>query len=261
MKLILAALAAALASTLLLAAAASAREPGELLRAGRQSYARNCSGCHGEKGDGAGPGAALLITKPRDFTRGVYKFRSTPTGNIPTDDDLYRTITRGVNRTGMPSFVLLPEMERIGLIQVLKGFSDRFAQEEPGTPVAIPDPPAFVGSDSSIARGREVYQRLRCTACHGETGRGDGPSAPTLGPDEWGNPQKPFNFTKGYLKSGPDVRDIYRTFMTGLDGTAMPSFYLTFTNPDGQTVREGDAWHLVSYILSLRESGVLEARR
>ena len=95
---------------------------------------------------------------------------------------------------------------------------------------------------------------LGCRACHGATGHGDGPSAVTLDPDAWGNPQKPFDFTSGRLKSGPTPQDVYRTFMVGVGGTAMPSFGDIFRNPDGETFREGDAWHLVSYILSLRTS-------
>jgi cytochrome c oxidase cbb3-type subunit 2 len=93
---------------------------------------------------------------------------------------------------------------------------------------------------------------LGCRACHGESGRGDGPSAQTLAPDAWGNPQKPFDFTSGRLKSGPTPQDVYRTFMVGVGGTAMPAFGDVFANPDGETFRAGDAWHLVSYILSLR---------
>ena len=41
--------------------------------------------------------------------------------------------------------------------------------------------------------------------------------------DAWGNPQHPFDFTKGRLKSGAAPEDVYRTFMTGLNGTAMLS--------------------------------------
>jgi cytochrome c oxidase cbb3-type subunit 2 len=93
---------------------------------------------------------------------------------------------------------------------------------------------------------------LECSACHGQSGRGDGPSAATIQPDAWGNPQHPFDFTKGRLKSGATAEDVYRTFMTGLNGTAMPSYYDIFAEPDGEAIRAGDAWNLVAYILSLR---------
>jgi cytochrome c oxidase cbb3-type subunit 2 len=233
---------------LLIAAPAGAQHEA----AGAAVCGRYCVGCHGVRGDGRGPAAEMLITKPRDFTKGVFKFRSTASGSLPTDEDLYRIITRGVYRTSMPEWSLLTEHDRIAVVQYIKSFYPEWKTRGPGTPLAVPAAPPSVGSAESVARGRELYQLLECSACHGSGGRGDGPSAASLEPDAWGNPQKPFDFTKGRLKSGPTREDIYRTFMTGLNGTAMPSFYDIFAEPDGENIREGDAWHLVSYILSLR---------
>ena len=39
--------------------------------------------------------------------------------------------------------------------------------------------------------------------------------------------------------------------MTGVSGTAMPSYADIFSDPDGENIKVGDAWNLVSYILSL----------
>jgi cytochrome c oxidase cbb3-type subunit 2 len=194
----------------------------------------------------------MLIVKPRDFTSGVFKFRSTPSGTLPTDEDLYRIITRGVYRTSMPEWALLGERERVAVITYLKTFYPKWETRGAGTPIHVPPPPDTLGSAASVARGREIFALLECTACHGAGGRGDGESAKTLDVDVWGHPQKPFDFTKGRLKSGPTVQDVYRTFMTGVDGTAMPSYYDIFAEPDGEYIHEGDAWNLVSYVLSLR---------
>lgn len=228
----------------------------KLERQGKKVYDLYCVGCHGEKGDGQGQAAAFLIVKPRDFTKGIFKFRSTPTGTLPTDEDLHKIITRGVYRTSMPSWSLVSENDRLAVIQYIKTFYPEWEQRGAGTPMVIPPPPDFLGTPASVERGREVYQTLECSACHGDGGRGDGPSAATLEPDAWGNKQKPFNFTKGRLKSGPSVQDIYRAFMTGLNGTAMPSFADIFNEPDGEYIREGDAWHLISFILSLRSNAI-----
>ena len=245
--------AAIAALVLLLVALAPARARGdEMLAEGERVYARYCAGCHGDAGDGKGPAADMLIVKPRDFTKGVFKFGSVPSGQLPTDEDLYRIITRGVYRTSMPEWSLLTERERLAVVAYVKGFSPEWTKRGPGAPVFIPQPPATLGSAESVARGRELYQMLGCRACHGEGGRGDGPSAKTLDPDAWGNPQVPFDFTSGRLKSGPTPQDVYRTFMVGIGGTAMPAFGDIFANPDGETFRAGDAWHLVSFILSLR---------
>lgn len=241
-----------LAVTAFRAAAVAADQVATLKQEGAKIYSHYCVGCHGVNGDGKGPAAPMLIVKPRDFTKGIFKFRSTPTGTLPTDEDLYRIISRGVYRTSMPDWGLLTERERLAAIEYIKGFYPEWAQHGSGTPIFIPKPPATLSSQESIARGRELYGLLGCATCHGDTGRGDGPSAKTLGPDVWGNPQKPFDFTKGRLKSGPTPQDVYRTFMTGVSGTAMPSFGDIFAQPDGDNIREGDAWNLVSFILSLR---------
>ena len=153
----------------------------------------------------------------------------------------------------MPRHTLVPEQERVAVVQYLKAFSDRFKTEGPGEPILVPRPPQFVGTTESATRGKVVYDLLECGNCHGQTGKGDGPSSKTLVADAWGNPQKPFNFTRGWLKGGPTVKDVYRTFMTGINGTAMPSYADIFSNPDGEYIKEGDAWHLISYILSLRQ--------
>lgn len=222
---------------------------------GRVLYERYCAGCHGAAGDGNGPAARMLIVQPRDFTKGIFKFRSTPAGTLPTDDDLYRTITRGIHRTSMPGWSLLPERERTALVDVVKSFYPAWEEQGAGTPIAIPATPEDLPAAARVQRGRTVYQLLECGTCHGESGRGDGPSAATLALDAWGSPQKPFNFTKGKLKSGGAPADVYRTFMTGLNGTAMPSYYDILAEPDGEYVLEGDAWSLVAYVLSLRGAG------
>jgi len=138
-------------------------------------------------------------------------------------------------------------------VGVVKSFYPEWSERSAGPVVRIAPRPASFGTPDSVARGKEVYALLECTTCHGTSGRGDGPSAKTLSPDTWGNPQKPFDFTKGRLKSGGAPEDVYRTFMTGLNGTAMPSFQDIFDQPDGESIREGDAWNLVSYVMSLRK--------
>ena len=227
----------------------------DAMQHGRALFTSYCAGCHGANGDGKGPAAPMLLVKPRDFTSGQYKFRSTPNGTLPTDADLMRTITRGVNRTSMPEWSLLPERERMALVVYIKSFYPGWKEQGAGTPIFIPRPPATLGSPESVARGRQLYEMLECGRCHGDAGKGDGPSAATLSPDVWGNPQKPFDFTKGALKSGAAAEDVYRTFMTGLNGTAMPSYGDVFDEPDGESIHPGDAWNLVSYILSLRGKG------
>jgi len=59
---------------------------------GRRLYVRWCATCHGHDGRGNGPAAPSLIPRPRDFTRGLFKYKSTPPDQPPTDDDLARVV-------------------------------------------------------------------------------------------------------------------------------------------------------------------------
>ena len=83
--------------------------------AGKAVYQLKCVGCHGEKGDGKGPAAELLVPQPRDFTSGIYKIRTTA-GKAPSDQDLFKVITDGMPGTSMPSWAVLPEKERWNLV-------------------------------------------------------------------------------------------------------------------------------------------------
>jgi cytochrome c oxidase cbb3-type subunit 2 len=209
---------------------------------GRKSYDRYCISCHGLHGDGGGPSAPWIDPMPRDFTSGTFKFRSTPSGSLPTDEDIYRTLTNGLHTTFMPRWAPLTERERRDLVQTVKSFSPRFASEPQGDPIAIPPRPAF--NAQVVEEGKKVWGRMRCAGCHGDEGKGNGSSAPTLR-DDWGHPIQPHDFTQGSLKVGDAPEDLYRAFMTGLTGSPMPSFADSLT-PE-------QAWALVAYVRTLRK--------
>lgn len=186
-------------------------------------YKDACAPCHGQLGDATGPGVRLLgAPQPRDFTTGVFKFRTTPTGSLPTDDDLVRTISQGVPGTWMPGWEdLLDEDQRRALALYIKGFSPLFADEEPDPPVRLPAERA--STPEQVREGQLVYAALRCAQCHGPSGRGDGPSADEL-VDDWDRKIVAYDFTQGGYKAGSAPVDIYRTLLTGLSGTPMPAF-------------------------------------
>ena len=142
---------------------------------------------------------------PRDFTQGTFKFRSTPSGTLPTDEDLHRTITNGLHRTFMPRWAPLTELERRDLVQVVKKFAPRFSTEAQGTPMVIPAHPPF--DAGLVKKGKEVWDRVQCATCHGDTGKGNGPAAPTL-VDDWGHKIEPRDFTRGSLKIGDTPEDL-----------------------------------------------------
>src|ERR1700683_1755887 len=201
-------------------------------------YRRYCVLCQGELGDGNGEVAPWVDPKPRDFQLGVFKCRSTPTGTLPTDEDLFDTIARGLDRSNMPQWSTFTKQQRADLVAWVKHFSPRWTNEKPGAPIQIPPEPEVTAD--RIRAGRDVFARVQCWKCHGVLGQANGPSAATL-TDDLGRPIAPFNFTEGSRAKCRDTdRDIYRIFMTGLDGTPMPSF--------ADNIKPEEAWDLVFYL-------------
>lgn len=189
---------------------------------GAHVYARACVACHGIAGNGTGPAATYLDPRPRDFTRGTFKFRSTPSGEPPTDEDLIRTVEQGVPNTWMPAWKdILTEGEIRDVVGYVKGFSDAFSDDNPPAPIAIsPEPEP---TPATLDEGKSMYMIMQCWTCHGASGRGDGESAGRL-TDDWGHDIRPYDFTRGNYKAGSDRRSVYKTFNTGLNGTPMPSY-------------------------------------
>jgi mono/diheme cytochrome c family protein len=206
------------------------------------NYRRYCAGCHGDLGDGEGENALWLDPKPRNFTLAQFKCRSTPSGSLPTDEDLFNTVGRGRQNSNMPSWNPLSDQSRIDLVAYVKHFSERWKTEKPGAPIEIPAEPAVTAE--RVQAGQALFQKLECWKCHGVEGRANGPSAETL-TDDQNRPIKPFNFhDQVKFKCGTEDRDIYRIFMTGLDGTPMPSF--------ADNVKPDEAWDLVFYLRTLQ---------
>jgi cytochrome c oxidase cbb3-type subunit 2 len=209
---------------------------------GKQLYYRFCWACHGFRGDGNGENGPYLNILPRNFVAGTFKCRSTPTGMLPTDEDLYDSLGRGFNNSNMPAWISLSNQQRADLVAFIKTFSPRFKSEKPGEPINVPAEPAV--TLESIKHGSELFQKLECWKCHGQEGRGDGPSASTL-TDSNDQPIRPYNFAAGSrFKCGETNHDLYKIFMTGLDGTPMPSF--------ADVIKPADAWDLVHYLRTLQ---------
>ena len=218
----------------------------DLLELGRQTYAAKCSACHGLDGNGQGEAAYLLYPRPRDFTRGEYRLVST-WDNVPADEDLFRTISRGMPGSAMPSWAHLPEETRWGLVHYIKSFSTRDLKvqetyvptepfEEGKGLIQVPSEPEY--DQAAENRARELFAR-GCSPCHGATGKGDGQQEQF---DSQGRPTRPRDLTAGVFKGSPEPDQVYRRLIAGLPGSPMPmSSYL-----NGE-----DGWHLAHFVLSL----------
>jgi mono/diheme cytochrome c family protein len=210
--------------------------------AGKQLYFRYCWGCHGYRGDGNGENAPYLNILPRNFVAATFKCRSTPTGTLPTDKDLFNSLVRGFNNSNMPSWITLTDQNRADLVAFIKTFSSRWKTEKAGDAIPVPSEPKL--TLESIKHGQELFQKLECWKCHGQEGRGDGPSASTL-TDSNDQPIRPYNFAAGSrFKCGSTNEDLYKIFLSGVDGTPMPSF--------ADVVKPEEAWDLVHFLRTLQ---------
>ena len=211
-----------------------------------KAYMAKCGQCHGEKGKGDGSAAALLDPRPRDFTSGKYKFRSTESGSIPTDEDLAATIQNGLHGTAMPDWKPFLKGDTLKAVVVyIKAFSPRFAKEKP-KPIKVGTP--VPSSAGSIAEGKRVYEKLQCGKCHGFDGAGAGAIAADL-KDEWGYNIVPTNLTEPWtFRGGATAKYVLLRFQTGIDGTPMPSYNGSAT--------ETEMWNLANYVVSLARKPV-----
>lgn len=214
---------------------------------GQTVYKKQCTPCHGVRGDGNGFLAAGFDVKPRDFRQGTYKFRSTKTGELPTMEDLEHIIRVGVPNTTMPAWGQFLSKEEIhDVTRYLVTFSDKFtkAWKDSLKPEPLLIPPLPENLSGLASKGKELFKTGQCAQCHGDEGKGNGPSSTQLS-DDWNNSIQPTDLTYKWLfKNGYAPSDIYRTLSGGLNGTPMPSYLDTFD-------KEEDRWALVSYILSL----------
>jgi mono/diheme cytochrome c family protein len=218
--------------------------------AGKIVYQKWCAGCHGDNGAGDGPAAKHMLPPPRDFTGAIYQIRSTASGNLPTDDDLMRSIDEGLPGTAMPGWKdRLSANQRRDVLAYLKTFSTFFADttQKPQI-IDFGSEPSGGTSEEALRVGRQFYDSIGCRKCHGDQGRGDGPSAPTL-KDDAGHPTYAANLHENWrFNGGGTAEDIYRRLRTGLDGTPMPSFSDLL---DQKFLTETELWRVAQYVRSL----------
>lgn len=228
-------------------AAPAAAEP--MTQAARVERARHadklfvawCAGCHGERGRGDGPASKIIQPPPRNLVVESFKIRTTPSGKPPTAQDIFDTITRGLPGTAMPSFAFLPEGDRRLIAEHVRALAGHDELPEPEVVAIGKAPPA---SPELLARGKQLYMDFGCNRCHGDTGRGDGPSSHEL-KDTQGRPVPARDYSKGLFMGGDSPEAIYTRLITGLDGSGMPSY--------GEVVKGDDGWAIAHYVLSLRE--------
>jgi cytochrome c oxidase cbb3-type subunit 2 len=203
-------------------------------------YDAHCSPCHGAKGNGRSSLGGQLRPAPTDFTRAVYKLRSTPDGSLPSDRDLFRTLTRGLHGTTMRPWRRLTEIERWALVGKLKSFSPRFAAERPAAPVVVPAAPR-----ETIAledRGAQIYRQVGCASCHGDVGQVNPAAREVFRRDPSRRQVRIRDFTRGRFIRGIEMEDIFLTLRVGVAGTPMAAY---------DTLPDADVWALAAHVRGL----------
>lgn len=206
---------------------------------GKVVYDAHCVECHGPGGRGDGPAAAMLMPRPRDFSTGKYKIRSTESGSGPTTGDVIRSIRLGLAGSAMPAWDrLLSEADIADVGQYVQSLAPQAA-----TPVSVTLPAEAPASPQSLARGAGAFQTLQCGKCHGHDGRGTGAVTAEF-QDDWRQPLRATDLTEPWtFHGGSKPRDVFLRFRTGMTGTPMPSFR------DAAT--DAEMWDLANYVVSL----------
>lgn len=247
-----------------------------LLQEGKLAYATYCAGCHGDTGDGNGPAAGFLNPRPRNFQNASFKFSSTRAGKLPTDDDLKRSIRKGLRGSAMPDWPLLSEHTVEALVAHIKTLSPKWTERKPASQIPLANDPYRDLPDKSaaIARGEVVYHGYAtCWSCHpayvneakiNEHRQAFETSAqtafrPNLHLSEGkvsgeGELVYPPDFRRDYVRAGTNVGDLYRSISAGITGTAMPTWVdsMHLQSSQGEAlVKPEDLWAMAYYVRSL----------
>ncbi|MBF0292497.1 MAG: c-type cytochrome [Nitrospinae bacterium] len=221
---------------------------------GRKLYLAHCQQCHGLDGKGDGSASAYLMRRPRNFTEGLYKIKTSQTGwLIPRDEDIFGVISNGMSSSGMPPYAnILTEGERWSLVTYLKSLSDAFGSE--GNPPALDYSNPVAYSPDSVQRGEKVYYRLKCVECHGP--EGSGPASKNL-KDDYGEPIWPRDLTRPSTFIGPYTPEaLYSRVTNGIPLTPMPQH----ATVGGETLSAQDRWDVVNYITWLKDEAETKRR-
>ena len=235
-----------------------------ILARGQSFFANQCAICHGESGDGQGKFAYLINPRPRNLQQGNFKLATTQ-NQIPSDDDLLRTISRGMPGSAMPPWGHLPQSDLQALVKYVRHIhssavkteldqlaaegdlakgevaAELVARTQPGPPLVVRAEPQF--DSLRWFRGRRIYLQA-CAACHGADGH---PVAEAVKFDDEGYPVPPRSFINGIFKGGSEGHQLYARIVKGLKGTPMPSYEGVYS--------DDEIWDLIHYVQSLARQG------
>jgi DMSO reductase family type II enzyme heme b subunit len=211
---------------------------------GKMLYDAWCAQCHGYDGDGKGYASGVYtLPQPRDFTLGTYKFRTTPSGDPPLDEDIIRATREGNPGTTMPPWSRFSDEEVEAIVEYIKEFAEETFEIE-GEAFEVGAAPAV--SDALLQQGKEVYDKAKCWECHGKAGRGEGEKGwQEKFKNDWGTRAYPTDLTQAWeYRNGAETENIFQTLTSGFDGTPMASFQDAYSDEE--------RWALAHFVTSLQ---------
>lgn len=246
---------------------------------GIELYQQRCSVCHGVEGAGDGAAAERLYPRPRDFTLGLMKFKSSPPQALPRDEDMIAVIRDGLPGTSMSGWSQwLTPAQIASLVPVIKRF-DLTASWAPADAEddAFDEAGHYIGphllqeftieptqaqppyDTASQLRGAEAFAH-NCSECHGDGGHGNITSGKQL-TDDWGariwpqNLTTPWNWRFSYVAGGDTtardatIRRIYQRLTIGIPGTPMPA-NRAVEQGNTDPLPEQSRWDIANYLYS-----------
>ena len=243
------------------------------LELGQQTYMTYCVSCHGVSGDGKGPASIGAHPPPRNFQKGLYKFAFVESGSLPRDEDLKRTIRYGLRGTPMLPWDI-SDKRLDAVVQYIKTFSPVWKENEAGQALEMSeDPWGAKLASQAIEQGRKVYNGVaQCYACHPyyssleqvnkdtqeilqmsttEFARPD-PWNSVLSGSEYDAQFMPPDYTKNWIRSGSDIKSIYRVLAAGVNGTAMTPWKGMLSLNGDEVESEKNLWAVAYYVNSLQ---------
>jgi mono/diheme cytochrome c family protein len=202
---------------------------------GEKVFAKHCAVCHGPDGKGNGPAAPSMKPRPRDFTAGEYKYKTTAQGSPPTDGDLVAVVKQGLIASGMPYFSdVLSDDEIRDVVRHIKSLGNLGS-----APAPVQISPGAAADTASIARGKELYVSKGCAQCHGFDYHGVNKYQDAKGAEvPIRDLTAPWTF-----RGGADPEQVWLRLTVGMTPGPMPSY-------EGATTPE-ERWDLVNFVGSV----------